>query len=156
MGCGKSRIGRALANKLGLRFIDLDEAVVKRSGHSIDELFADGEAHFRQVELETLRAVLSRFSGDTFVLSLGGGTVTTPEALDLILSQTTSFYLKCPYDVLKARLENSSVKRPLFNERAAALFASRESLYEKAAFTVVTEGKTPQMIVDEIVSVLER
>ncbi|MDO5321348.1 MAG: shikimate kinase [Bacteroidia bacterium] len=156
MGCGKSRVGYELSKKLGLRFVDLDRAITLRTGKSIEELFESGEAYFRSVELDTLRAVLSRSTGDSIVLALGGGTVTTPEALDIILSRTTSFYLKSSFERISANLAQSSVKRPLFNADAASLLASREPLYEKAAFTIETDDKTPQMIAAEITALLER
>lgn len=156
MGCGKSRVGYELSKKLGLRFVDLDRAITLRTGKSIEELFEKGEPYFRSVELDTLRAVLSRSTGDSIVLALGGGTVTTPEALDVILSRTTSFYLKSSFERICANLAQSAVKRPLFDADAAKLLASREPLYEKAAFTIETDDKTPQMIAAEITALLER
>lgn len=156
MGCGKSRVGYELSKKLGLCFVDLDRAIMLRTGKSIGELFEKGEPYFRAVELDTLRAVLSRYTGDSVIIALGGGTITTPEALDLILSQTTSFYLKSSFERICANLAQSTVERPLFDANAAALLASREPLYEKAAFTVETDGKTPQMIAAEITALLER
>lgn len=156
MGSGKSRVGYELSKKLGLRFVDLDRAIVLRSGKSIEELFENGEPYFRAVELDTLRAVLSRSTGDSIVLALGGGTVTTPEALDLILSSTTSFYLKSSFERISANLAQSAVRRPLFDADAASLLASRGPLYEKAAFTIETDDKTPQMIAAEIAALLER
>lgn len=155
MGSGKSRIGHELARKLGLHHVDLDRAITLRTGKSIPEIFEGGEAAFRAVELETLRVVLSRGAGDSFVLSLGGGTVTTPEALALVLEQTTSFYLKSSMESIRARVGSNVSSRPLYAD-AETLLASREPLYEKAAFTIVTDDKTPQMIADEIAAILER
>ncbi len=156
MGSGKSRVGYELSKKLGLRFVDLDRAIVLRTGKSIGELFENGEPYFRTVELDTLRSVLSRYTGDSVVIALGGGSVTTPEVLDLVLTQTISFYLKSSFERICENLAHSSTERPLFNTDAAALLASREPLYEKAAFTVETDGKTPQMIAAEITALLER
>ena len=155
MGSGKSRVGIELARRLGLRHVDLDRAVTQRTGKSVAEIFEVSEAAFRAVELETLRVVLSRGTGDSFVLSLGGGTVTTPEALELVLAHTTSFYLKSSIESIRARVGGNTSSRPLFAD-AEALLASREPIYEKAAFTIVTDDKTPQMIADEIVAILER
>lgn len=154
MGSGKSCVGRALARRLRFRFVDLDEAVVRRSGRSIASIFEEGESFFRSVELDTLRAVLSRGQGDSYVLALGGGTLTTPEALSMILSETVSVYLKASSDILFERAGRNVSSRPLFGENASELLASRESLYEKAAFTVSVEGKTPQKIAEEIAVLL--
>src|SRR5690606_37283831 len=69
-GAGKSSVGRAVARELGLPFVDLDEAIVQRSGRSIPELFRqEGEAAFRRWEMETLAEVLAR-GGQ--VIALGG------------------------------------------------------------------------------------
>jgi len=154
MGSGKSCVGRVLAKRLGVRFIDLDEAVVRRSGRSISSLFEDGEPAFRAIELDTLRSVLARGCGDTFVLSLGGGTLTIPEARTLVLGETTSFYLKAPSELLIDRAGRRTESRPLLNENAGLLLAAREPDYEKAAFTINVEGKTPQKIAEEIAVLL--
>ncbi|MCQ2183155.1 MAG: hypothetical protein MJY89_07110 [Bacteroidales bacterium] len=150
MGSGKSCVGRALAKRLSIRFVDLDEAIVRRSRRSIASIFEEGEAAFRLVELETLRSVLARGSGDSYVLALGGGTLSIPEALSLVLEETTSVYLKAPAELLMERAGRNTSSRPLFGKDAADLLASREHTYEKAAFTVSVEGKTPQMIAEEI------
>jgi len=150
MGSGKSCVGRTLARRLGLRFVDLDTEIERRSGRSIASIFENGEAAFRSVELDTLRAVLSRGKGDSYVLALGGGTFTIPQARDLLLSETVSVYLKASPEFLIGRAGRRTAARPLLDANALNLYRSRESDYEKAAFTVDVEGKTPQKIADEI------
>jgi len=156
MGSGKSCVGRVLARRLGLRFVDLDTAVVRRSGRSVASLFEDGEAAFRSVELDTLKSVLARGKGDSYVLALGGGTLTIPEALSLVLSETVSVYLKASPSFLIERAGRRKESRPLLGPDAARLFSEREPVYEKAAFTVNVEGKTPQMIAEEIAALLDK
>ena len=81
MGCGKSSTGRALAARLGAHFVDLDEVIVARAGRSIPEIFREGgEAAFRQLELETLRAVLDGAGNTLTVFALGGGALTQSAA----------------------------------------------------------------------------
>lgn len=156
MGSGKSSVGRALSKRLGLRFVDLDEEVVRRSGRSIASIFEDGEPAFRAIELDTLKTVLSRGTGDSYILSLGGGTLTVPEARELVLSRTTSFYLKASAATLAERAGRNTASRPLFGADFANRLAGREPDYEKAAFTIDTEGKTPQSVADEIAAVLKK
>mgnify|MGYP003313262708 CR=1 FL=1 len=89
MGCGKSSVGRKLSQLLCCPFMDLDSVIEERTGRSIPDIFAnDGEAAFRQMELDTLQNIL-REVGRQSVLSLGGGTVMTPECAELVREKTT-------------------------------------------------------------------
>ena len=105
MGCGKSSTGRALAERLGARFMDLDAEIVARDGRTIPEIFREGgEAAFRAVELETLRAVLDEAAqapGDV-VLALGGGTLTVPAAREIILAETECVFLRTRFETIRA------------------------------------------------------
>lgn len=158
MGSGKSTVGRVLAASRGWDFIDLDDEVVRREGRGIPELFAEGgESLFRKVELAALEAVLGQYSGKDLILSLGGGTLTTPAALQLVLTGTLSVYLHASIKTISARLGEDSSSRPLFRNGAegpAALLASREPLYRRAVLTVDTDGRTPEelaAIINELI-----
>ena len=143
MGCGKSSTGRALAERLGARFMDLDaEIVAFREG---------GEAAFRAVELETLRAVLDEAAsaqGDV-VLALGGGTLTVPAAREIILAETECVFLRTRLETIRERLGAADASRPLFAD-AEALFAARAPIYAQAPFAVDTDGLTPAAVADAI------
>lgn len=156
MGSGKSTVGRALADMLGCRFIDLDEAIVKKAGKTIPEIFSsEGEAGFRRIELKTLKAVLPE-SG-TVVLALGGGTLTVPEAAALIHEKTCCIYLRASVDTLAERLAPEAEGRPLLKdgnirERIAALMDARGEIYEKTAHAVIdTDGMDPSDIAEELI-----
>ena len=157
MGCGKSSTGRALAERLGARFVDLDAEIVARDGRPIPEIFREGgEAAFRAVELETLRAVLNEAAqapGDV-VLALGGGTLTVPAAREIILAETECVFLRTRFETIRARLGDVDASRPLF-ANADALYASREPLYAQAPFAVDTDGKTPDEVAESIVLCVE-
>ncbi len=116
MGCGKSSIGRELAALLNCPAIDLDEMVERLSGLRISEIFeTEGEAGFRRLELEALREVLEA-GGDSenLILSLGGGTLTTPECAKLIHEKTVCIYLRATIDTLAENLEEDGVEnRPI-------------------------------------------
>lgn len=156
MGCGKSSTGRALAERLGARFMDLDAEIVARDGCPIPEIFrAGGETAFRAVELETLRVVLdeaARASGDV-VLALGGGTLTVPAAREMILAETECVFLRTRFETIRARLGAADASRPLFAD-AEALFAARMPIYAQAPHAVDTDGLTPDAVADAILALL--
>src|SRR5437762_14042864 len=74
MGAGKTSVGRELAERLAIDFIDLDDLVVGRAGKSVTEIFGqDGEAAFRKLEAQALQTLLAASRDRPFVLALGGG-----------------------------------------------------------------------------------
>ena len=156
MGCGKSSTGRALAARLGARFVDLDEEIVARAGRPIPEIFRDGEDAFRAVELETLQSVLDAADaaqGDT-VLALGGGALTLPAARELIFSRTRCVWLRTRLETIRQRLGDADASRPLF-ANADSLYARREPLYAQAPFAVDTDGQSPDEVASEILAILK-
>ncbi|MBQ3420901.1 MAG: AAA family ATPase, partial [Romboutsia sp.] len=77
MGVGKTTIGKIIAKKLKLNFVDMDNYIEKREGKSISKIFeAYGEQHFRKLESESLKDLIK---SDNIVISTGGGIVTTKE-----------------------------------------------------------------------------
>ena len=154
MGCGKSSTGRALARRLGARFVDLDAEIVARGGRTIPEIFREGgEAAFRSVELETMCAVLDEADaseGDT-ILSLGGGTLTVPAAREAVFARTKCVWLRTRLDTIRQRLGETDASRPLFRD-AEALFESRTPIYAQAPCVVDTDEKTPAEVADEIIN----
>lgn len=143
MGSGKTTIGRALASAKGFPFMDLDEAVVARTGRTVGELFAEsGEEGFRAEESACLKEILGRFKDRDLVLALGGGTVLKAENRSLLKAFCTTVYLKVPKEILAARLEKSGVDRPLLNLSSAdALLKERLPLYESVADITVSAGE---------------
>ncbi len=150
MGCGKSSAGRLLAERLGAHFVDLDERIVAREGRSIPEIFRDGEAAFREAELAALEAVLDETAAAGItVLALGGGTLTTPRAREMVFSRTACVWLRTRLETIRERLGAADASRPLFAD-ARSLLARREPLYAQAPFTVDTDRKTPAEVAEEI------
>ena len=152
MGCGKSSTGRALAERLGARFVDLDTEIVVRTGRSIPDIFREGgEAAFRAAELEALRAVLdaAEAAGDT-VLALGGGTLTVPAARELILSRTECVWLRTRLETIRERIGAADASRPLFAD-AEVLFAARAPIYALAPHAIDTDGLSPGEVAESIV-----
>ena len=157
MGCGKSSVGRRLSELLCCPFIDLDAAIEEQTGRSIPDIFAtDGEAAFRQIELETLRSIVHSSTAAERVLSLGGGAVTTPECADLVKENTQCIYLRTSVDTLVERLTDEAAGRPLLQgavlrTRIETLISQRDSIYEETAHHIVdTDGFSVEELAEHI------
>ena len=131
-GCGKTTVGKILAQKTGREFVDSDEEIVKRTGMSIPALFAErGEAYFREQEAEVLRALAQRTG---CVLATGGGAVLREDNV-LRLKQTGLLcFLDRPVEAL-----TPDAGRPLADsrEKLAALYRERRPFYASAADATV-------------------
>lgn len=135
MAAGKTVVGRELAARLDCPFVDLDEAVERRAGRSIPEIFeAEGESGFRRLESRELRRVLA---SEEVVVALGGGTVLDPDNRALLRRRGTLVWLDTPRSTILARLAASS-GRPLARDaqQVARLHAERRSVYRDCDLTI--------------------
>jgi shikimate kinase len=152
MGCGKSAIGRRLAAKLGLPFVDADEEIEKAAGKSIEDIFADhGEPYFREGE----RKVLSRLlrSGPQ-VLATGGGAFMNEETRAAIAEHGISVWLRAELPLLVRRVGKRG-NRPLLKggDPEAVLqnlMTTRYPVYAQADLTVESRDVPHEVIVAEI------
>ena len=192
MGCGKSSVGRKLSALLCWSYADLDAVSEDKAGRSIPEIFSsEGEGAFRQMELDALKDLVSDHAdamgpslcgqrgstvSDTpseasepgkMILSLGGGTIMTPECAELIHEQTLCIYLRASVETLVKHLEGEAEGRPMLasggdegispsdalRKRISELMALRSETYEKTAHIIIdTDGKSIDMISDEILN----
>ena len=145
--CGKTTIGRALADRLGKRFVDLDEEIVRAAGRSIPDLFAaEGEDGFRAREAEQT----ARFAREgRQVLSCGGGVVKRPENLRALRQNGVVLFIDRPLDALTV-----GGGRPLSTSAEAlkAMEAQRRPLYLAAADAVIPNETT---VADAVAAALE-
>lgn len=164
MGCGKSSVGRRLSELLCCSFIDLDDVIAEREGRSIPEIFAtEGEAAFRQMELEALKAVLNseseRHTNNDIVLALGGGAVTTEACALMVRNKTLCVYLRASVDTLVEHLAGEAAGRPMLADadlrtRIETLMQQRSATYEKTAHvTIDTDGRSIEAIASDIISI---
>ncbi|WP_235972176.1 shikimate kinase [Aquariibacter albus] len=143
-GSGKSSVGRQLARRLGLGFVDVDSAIEERLGCSIRDFFAaEGEAAFRDREAEVLAGLLAAPGG--CVLATGGGAVLRPANRAALREHSTVIYLKTTVEELLRRLKGDQ-QRPLLQgvdprAKLRELFAQRDPLYRETAHYVIETGR---------------
>ena len=139
MACGKSRYGKEMAQRLGIRFIDLDEYIVNRERCSIAAIFSEhGEERFRKLETRYLHEVCELY--ENFVLSTGGGTPCFNGNMSYVNERGETIFLNTDIEVIINRLKNNRQKRPLISRlsekelRTYVIehFKERESFYRLA------------------------
>lgn len=152
MGAGKSAIGRQLAQRLGLRFLDADTEIENAAGCTIAEIFQQyGEEYFRAGE----RRVISRIVDEgPLVLATGGGAFIDPETRQLLQERTLTVWLNAEFDVLWERVARRS-HRPLLQTSdpqatLKELMAKRNPIYAKATLTVVSDRAPKERTVDRV------
>ena len=152
MGAGKSSIGRRLAARLGIPFIDADAEIESAAGMTIPEIFdKHGEPYFRAGEARVIARLLDN---GPQVLATGGGSVMDVQTRTLIGEKGVSIWLKADIDVLLKRTKRRN-DRPLA-EKIRDLLPIREPLYAQADIVVQSRDEPHDNIVDEIMIQLPR
>jgi shikimate kinase len=158
MGSGKTTLGRALAQRLQLEFVDTDKVLVERTGVPVATIFEiEGEQGFRRRETEVL-AELARHAGQ--VIATGGGAVLAEENRRVMRAHGTVVYLRARLESLWERTRHDS-SRPLLatpDPRAtlAELLEQRDPLYREAAHVTVDTGfQSAATLVARVVKALE-
>jgi XRE family aerobic/anaerobic benzoate catabolism transcriptional regulator len=153
-GAGKSSIGAAVAKKLGVPFVELDEAIQREAQMTLSTIFEiHGEAYYRAMERDVLRGYLE--AGKPVVIATGGSLVTDPETWGLLRSRARTIWLKATprehWDRVVAQGDVRPMRgRPKAMNELKQLLASRTPLYEQADVTIDTSGLTPSKIVARI------
>jgi len=157
MGTGKTVVGRCLAEKLKLQFIDLDGIIEAKEKREIKEIFAsDGEAYFRLKEKEAVEEVSRK---KNIVLAAGGGAIVDPENLKKLKESGAIICLSCSPEVIFKRV-SSKGKRPLLNvsdpeKEIKELLKKRAGFYAQADFNIDTSSKSIEEVALEIIHVLK-
>ena len=157
MGAGKSSIGRRLAQRLGVTFVDADAEIEAAAGMTIAEIFATyGEPYFRSGEQRVIARLLE--SGPK-VLATGGGAFMNPETRAGIRQKGVSVWLKADFEVLMKRVKRrSTADRPMLQgdpaQRIRHLMDERYPIYAQADMTVMSREVAHETIVNEIIAEL--
>ncbi len=156
MGVGKSTVGRRLARRLGLPFVDSDEEIERAAAHSVGEIFGRfGEASFRDGERRVLRRLIG---GERKVIATGGGAFIDPETRALILDRCIAIWLDADVETLAKRVARRG-HRPLLAGKEplpllSELAAARGPIYAEAHLRVVSALGPHERTVERILAAL--
>ena len=159
MGSGKSSVGKRLATRLGLPFVDADTEIETAAGMSIPDIFAQrGETEFRDGERRVIARILATRS--PLVLATGGGAYMNPDTRARIAEFGISVWFKADVDVLMRRVRKRS-NRPLLRTAdpegtMRRLLAEREPVYSQADITVISSDDPHEIVVEAALAELER
>ena len=159
MGAGKTNIGRRLAQRLGVAFVDADDEIEKAAGCSIADIFAVyGEAVFRDGERRVIARLLE---APPHVLATGGGAFMDDTVRAKVREKGVSVWLRVDLDTLVHRVARKSEERPLLagkdpREVLASLMESRYPIYAEADITIVSGRESPDATVGQVIAALKQ
>ena len=153
-GAGKTSVGKQLARRLHVRFVELDRQIEKAADMSLSEVFSlYGEDYYRRLERETLSRVLA--AGQAMVLATGGGIVASPDAYALLKKSAVTVWLRATPEDHWNRVVGQGDRRPMADHPQAmaelrTLLSAREPFYASADHTIDTSGRSVADIVDDL------
>lgn len=152
MGSGKSTVGPIIAERLGWRFVDVDNVIEHEAGMAIAQIFAHhGESAFRDREQTAIARLISE---ERVVLALGGGAIEREDTRQLLLTSpgTLLIHLEVQLQTTLDRCSGTDSTRPVFADRAnlQARFDRRLPLYRLAHLGVAADTLSPEQVVDAI------
>ena len=160
MFSGKTSVGRELAHRLRMEFVDLDTQVVSRAGKSIERIFQeDGEQEFRRLERE---AVVRTLPGPGRVIAAGGGAILDPANLELMHRHSCIIWLRTSAETVIERWRSSRGRvRPLLScsdpeTEVRRLLAERRQYYEQSDLTIETDSLAVVEVTERIIEILRK
>lgn len=158
-GAGKSTLGAALARRLGVAFVELDQEIEAEAGTSLHEIFLlHGQQGFRRYERRALERTIQNY--ERCVIATGGSLVSEPSTYDLLLSTCYAVWLKAAPEEHMARVAAQGDYRPMAGNREAMddlrrILDGRAKLYAQADLTIDTAGKTVDASLEELVRAVQ-
>lgn len=152
-GSGKTTIGKELASRLNLNFLDMDDYIENKAGLSIPEIFEKGEAIFRSLETDACRELADSRNS---VISTGGGAVVTVENHPWLKKTGTVVWIDRPIDLIASDIDTSH--RPLLKNGLNTLhrlYKERQSLYAELADLVVTNDQPLEQTIQSLLEQLK-
>ncbi len=158
MGAGKSLMAETLSRLTGRKAVSLDQLIVDREGMSINEIFDDkGEQYFRILEKQIVSEAAQM---DNVIIDCGGGVVLDPDNMKNLKATGRVFYLSATpreiYDRIKDEGHRPLLKTPDPAARIESLLEKRLPYYQKADYTIETDGRSPEEIARDIVDIMDR
>ena len=157
MGVGKSTVGKKLAKKLKLKFIDIDQIIEKKEKMIIKEIFENiGEDYFRKTEK---KISLEELKKNNSVIALGGGAFMDESIRKEAKNSSISFWLDMSLESLLIRLKNVK-KRPLLDqdnleESINKIYSERKKIYNKSDFRIKCDSMNSDQIINKIIKLYE-
>jgi shikimate kinase len=155
MGAGKSTVGRIVARRLGVGFVDSDDVITSRTGRTPREIFAaDGEAAFRALEREVVGELVA--GSAVGVVALGGGAVEDAGTRE-VLRGAWVVHLEVSFEQVRTRVGDDPGRPVLARPDLPELFVARRAAYGEVADVVVpTDGLSPAAVAERVVDALGR
>ena len=155
MGCGKSTIGKALANRLNAPFFDLDDYIVSKEGRTIPTIFEEnGEPYFRQVEADSIGEISTQGG----VIATGGGAMLNPKTAEFARGCGKVIYLDVPFLTCYKRICDDT-NRPLVMNNTMTqlldLYNKRKIVYIKNSTHTVNAKCSIEKIVGKIIEIIQ-
>ncbi|MDW2994616.1 MAG: shikimate kinase [Alphaproteobacteria bacterium] len=159
MGAGKTSVGRALARRLGIPFVDSDKEIEAAAGCSVVDIFSMyGEEEFRRVEQRVIERLLDTPPA-LKVISTGEGAFITPAVRDMVLERALSVWLRADLDLLVKRTNSRDTRPQLLNTDSRKileqLIAERYGVYAQADITVDTRDENLRKTLGKVLRGIE-
>jgi shikimate kinase len=154
-GTGKSEVGKLLAERLKMKYVGMDEGIIKRAGMAIPEIVEKhGWSKFRDIESDVVRDLSEQ---DNLVIDTGGGVIERPENIDSLRRNSKIFWLKASVDTIVSRIQADTQRPALtegktFTEEVAEVLERRIPKYKKAShYSIDTDSLMIEQVADYVI-----
>lgn len=149
-GCGKTTIGRLLAQRLNINFCDVDEYIENKEKMSISDIFKKGEIYFRKVEREAVIDIVKKDA--PMIIATGGGVIKKESNMIFLKENSMVIFVDRPLENIISDID--MITRPLLKDgisKIYELYSERYELYKKYCDYEIVNSEEPQKLVEEII-----